>query len=134
MFGCLDTERGTFVYANAGHPAGYVMNAFGEVKAHLSSTSLPLAISSDAKFTLGEPVQLSPGDLVFMLTDGILEARSPDGISFGERRALEAVRSHRQMSAKEIVEGLCRTVGEFSRRQKPEDDITALIVSVQPDR
>jgi len=132
LFGRLDPRTRSFVYASAGHPAGYVLDASGSVKACLESTSLPLGILPDADFPPGEPVALEPGDLVLLITDGILEARSPTGDYFGARRALEVVRAHRQAAAGEIIEVLHRAVLEFSETRKPADDVTALVIKVAP--
>ena len=83
FLGRLDPRTRSFVYASAGHPAGYVLDASRKVKARLESTSLPLGIKQDAEFPAGEPVALKPGDMILLITDGILEARSPAGGYFG---------------------------------------------------
>jgi serine phosphatase RsbU (regulator of sigma subunit) len=100
------------------------------VRAELTSTALPLGVLEDAEFPPGEPVALQAGDTVLVLTDGILEAESPDGGRFGTERALEVVRRHLHEPAHEILEKLHRAVLDFSRREDPSDDLTAVLIKV----
>jgi len=130
LFVRLDPQRRSLQYANAGHPAGYVLDAAGAVKARLESTGFPLAILPETEFPLGDPVALQPGDILLLLTDGVSEASSPAGESFGDQRALQFVCAQRDQPAQAIVEGLCRAVREFSGRPHPADDITAVVVKV----
>ena len=132
LLGQLDLGTRTFVYCNAGHPDGYVLDAAGRVKARLESDSLPLGICADTSFVTGRPVTLEPGDLLLLLTDGILEAQSGGGggAQFGIERTLEFVRTHRRQPAAEIIRLLYDAVVEFSECHKVTDDLTAVIVKV----
>ena len=78
FLGRLDPHSRQFSYASAGHPTAYVLDASGKVKARLESTAPPLGIMPDAAFPAGESLTLEPGDLVIVLTDGVLEATAPD--------------------------------------------------------
>jgi sigma-B regulation protein RsbU (phosphoserine phosphatase) len=126
----LDPQTGSLVYASAGHPAGYVLDEAGEVKARLESTGLPLAIIPDAKSAISGPIILEPGDTVLLVTDGISEARSPTGEFFGKDRTLEVFCANRHKNACEIVESLFNAIREFSQRSAPEDDTTAVVIKV----
>jgi sigma-B regulation protein RsbU (phosphoserine phosphatase) len=132
LLGKLDLDTRTFVYSNAGHPAGYVLDHAGHVKARLESSSMPLGIAGDNVFLTGEPVVLQPGELLLLLTDGILEAQAADNEQFGIRRTLEIVRSHRHRTGAEIIQVLHDAVLEFSADRKIADDLTAVIVKVLP--
>jgi serine phosphatase RsbU (regulator of sigma subunit) len=126
----LDPIRRRLVYASAGHPPGLVLAADGTVKQRLYSTGVPLGIDDGSPFTTAGPIDLEEGDLVLLLTDGVVEARSPEGLLFGERRARDEVERHRQKSAQEIVERLFQAVDAFSSDQPQADDITAIVIKV----
>jgi sigma-B regulation protein RsbU (phosphoserine phosphatase) len=128
----LDPQSRSLWYVNAGHPAGCVLDASGAVKATLDSTALPLGVVADEDFPSGGPIALEPGDLVLLLTDGVLEARSPEGAQFGVERTLDVVRAARYKSAAEIIEGLREAVCRFAWQSKLPDDLTALVVKVEP--
>ena len=126
----LDPKTRVLSYTSAGHPSGYVLDASGAVRADLTSTALPLGVSEDAEFPSGQPVALQDGDTVLVLTDGILEAESPGGERFGAERALEVVRLYLQQPAGDILEKLHRAVLDFSGREDPSDDLTAVLIKV----
>jgi sigma-B regulation protein RsbU (phosphoserine phosphatase) len=132
LLGKLDVRRKSICYASAGHPTGYVLDASGAVKGRLESTGLPLSVLPDSEFPTGAPIELANGDLVLLLTDGLLEARSPRTESFGAQRVLELVRRNRHRSSREIHENLYRAIREFCGRAQPADDVTMMVIKVRP--
>jgi serine phosphatase RsbU (regulator of sigma subunit) len=127
----LDTAGRTLGHASAGHhPPGFVLDAGAALKARLYSTGFLLGLQPDAEFTVEPPVALETGDLVLLLTDGVIEAESAAGKRFGIARALDVVRSVREKDANQIVEEIIRAVGEFVGDQPQADDITAVVVKV----
>jgi sigma-B regulation protein RsbU (phosphoserine phosphatase) len=118
------------VYANAGHPTAYVLDAAGAVKARLESTDIPLAILPGTSYGQQHEVLLAPGDTCLLLTDGLEQARSPEGAIFGSHRVLETARAVIDRPAAEILHRLFAAVREFGRFEKPGDDITAVVFKV----
>ena len=131
VYACLDPQSRSFTYASAGHPTGYVFDSSGNVRARLESTSRPLAVLPDTVFLVSEPVLLRPGDAVVLITDGVLEATSPEKKMFGLERFLKTVPAHLDKTASEIIDRLYRAVCDFSQRRPPLDDITAVVVKVK---
>src|SRR5262249_46016412 len=82
LLGRLDGRGRTFRYASAGHATGYLLAADGRVKRLLVSTGMPLAVLPDAEFDAAEPVPLDAGDLIVLVTDGMIEATRADGALF----------------------------------------------------
>jgi serine phosphatase RsbU (regulator of sigma subunit) len=126
----LNPSRRSLLYTSAGHPPGYVLGPSGAVRQHLLSTDVPLGIFPDGNFPTAPAIQLEPGDIVLLLTDGVLEARSPGGEWFGGERALRLVQAQRTRSAREIVEALYHEVRCFTHERPQDDDITAVVVKV----
>lgn len=128
LMGRLDARQRTFRYINAGHPSGYLLDAAGQVKVRLESASLPLGILPETRFPAEESVAMESGDLLLLVTDGILEAHGADGTQFGEERMLEVVRASRHRSACEIIEDLYCAALRFSENGKILDDVTAVVL------
>jgi len=128
----LDPRTRSLVYANAGHPTGYVLDSSGDVKDRLESTDFPLGIIPDTGFPVHDCITLEPGNLVLLLTDGAAEARSRDDRMFGTEQVLEIVRSNRSKTSAQIVMSLYRAVQRFSGSDTLLDDVTALVIKVQP--
>jgi serine phosphatase RsbU (regulator of sigma subunit) len=127
----LETGQRSFVYASAGHPTGYIFDASGAVKSLLKSTGIALGVMAEGEFAAASPVVLEPGEMVFLLTDGIVEAHSGDETLFGIERALEIVRANRDKTAKEIVSILCASARDFCRLRTQVDDMTAIIIKAE---
>jgi serine phosphatase RsbU (regulator of sigma subunit) len=126
----FDPRTRSLTYINAGHPRGYILDAQGAIKAEMRGSSMPLGILEDIEFVAGATIPLEPGDLVLMLTDGILEEENDEGEMFGEVRPLEVVRACRDRSSREILEAVLGTIHAFSGRDVPRDDLTAVIIKV----
>jgi len=130
IMGRIDPATRQLTYVSAGHPSGYVIDHAGEVKAELTSTGIPLAILPDREYPQGDPVHLETGDVVVLLTDGVLEAESPADDLFGEERALAVVRGCVDRTADEIIMEIIRAVDEFRDGGPQDDDITAVVIKV----
>ncbi|HUR52237.1 MAG TPA: PP2C family protein-serine/threonine phosphatase [Mycobacteriales bacterium] len=91
----LDTESGLLHWANAGHPNPLLLRDGRVVKVLETEPRPPLGLG-DLLPGLGLGVgreQLEPGDIVLAYTDGVVEARSPDGEFFGVDRLADLVRT-----------------------------------------
>ena len=117
----------SLVYSSAGHVPGYVLDGRGEVKLVLQSTGLPLGVDHTGDFPTGPAVHLEAGDLVLLLSDGIVEAPAGDGRLFGIGRTLKVVQERRHEPPADIVAALVQEVRAWSQGV-PADDMTAIIL------
>jgi phosphoserine phosphatase RsbU/P len=127
----LDVRTGYLCLANAGHEPPLIVRADGS-PIELLVGSGPL-IGAFAKLDL--PVvgaDLTPGDLVLLYTDGVTDARAPNGERFDEWRLLEAVESVRGGAAREVVDAVSGAVGAFQGPVEPADDITIVAIRRLP--
>ncbi len=130
FLGRIDPKTRGFVYASAGHPAGYILDANGTIKATLKRTGIPLGMKPDTQFASAPEISLVAGDLLLLLTDGIEETSAPDNSLFGVERVLEVVRSHQSKSSQKIVQALYEATRKFANQTPQEDDITAIVIKV----
>jgi sigma-B regulation protein RsbU (phosphoserine phosphatase) len=79
----------------------------------------------------GYEFQLDPGDLVCFVTDGILEAKSPEDRMFGEDRVKELLATHELPSASQALTTLFEAVQQHS--PEPADDMTAVVLRRKND-
>src|SRR5262249_39322363 len=126
----LDPRTRSLVYANAGHCPGYVLDCQGEVKTALAGTGGLVGLDQASEYSAGPTIQLEPGELVFLYTDGIVEAMSRDGRLFGLERTLDLVRGQRHRTLDEIVDKLFDAVSAFSEGNI-QDDLTAVILKAE---
>jgi hypothetical protein len=84
----LDQRTGTLRVISAGHPSGVVIRHGKAVKVLPTPTALPVSLGHHRPPVVVEEA-LEPGDHVLLYTDGIIEARSADGESFGIDRLVD---------------------------------------------
>ena len=84
QLGRLHTGTGRLSWVNAGHPQPLLLRGGHEVSALDCETSLPLGLGY-VPAEVAE-VSLEPGDAVLFFTDGVTEARCPEGEMFGRGR------------------------------------------------
>jgi PAS domain-containing protein len=104
-----------------------VETAEGEVKQQLGPTGPPLGMFGDSPYTAGPELVLEPGELLVLLTDGVIEAETPEGEFFGVERALDVVTSHRGEPARVIADQLQRAVRRFTGTHSLRDDLTIVV-------
>jgi serine phosphatase RsbU (regulator of sigma subunit)/anti-sigma regulatory factor (Ser/Thr protein kinase) len=92
----------------------------------ISGTGMPLGIFADSNYTSTSFV-LSPGDKFLLITDGILEATSPDGAFFEMEGVRQALAATHEKEAVHAVEGLLQDVAAFTKGSPPSDDRTVLL-------
>jgi serine phosphatase RsbU (regulator of sigma subunit) len=129
----LDLPTGHLTFANAGHEPPIFVPARGG-PASLVLGSGPL-LGAFADLALPEcSVDLEPGDMLILYTDGVTDARSPSGERFEEGRLFAAIESARGGSAQDVVRSIADAVGSFAARTEPADDITVVAVRRLPAR
>jgi sigma-B regulation protein RsbU (phosphoserine phosphatase) len=131
LFASLDPGTRCFAYVAAGQD-GYLLDASGTAT-RLETTSPPLGIDPDFTFPCGSPRVLEPGQAVLVFTDGLLEAKSPDGSFFGVERALAVARATQGQTAAAMAHALCQAARDFSQDQPQGDDITVVVIRARPD-
>ncbi len=130
LFCCqLDPHKKSFTYAGAGHQA-FLIDADGQPSV-IESKCLPLGIEEHEVFQLSHSIAFRPGDMLLLLTDGVVESEAADGKRFGMRRTIRTILENRDKPAQEIVNAIYKAVREYIQPAMPNDDITAVIVKVE---
>ncbi len=144
---CHDTLTGEFVtafyvelsadgkrmkYCNAGHEPLLLLRD-GEIT-ELDVGGIVLGIEEEAVYQSAE-IELRPGDLMIVFTDGMLEALNYEGQSYGRRRLHDSLRLHGSMSpdmpVSLIAKQLLWDVRRFAGLAPVTDDITLVIARVK---
>jgi phosphoserine phosphatase RsbU/P len=129
VFGLVNREPdGLAVWVSAaGHPCPLVVRRDGSVEPIECGGTL-LGVIDDGIWR-DERVTLAEGESLVLYTDGVTEARRPDGEQFGEQRLVGLLREVRDRSAAEIVTAVEEAALEFSASS---DDIAVLVVQATP--
>jgi sigma-B regulation protein RsbU (phosphoserine phosphatase) len=132
---CADwePETGVFSYANAGHSMPEIINSNSEVVEIPTLKGVMLGGLPNQVYK-EEQITLSEGDLVFLYTDGIIEANNVDGEMYKKERLLEVLKEHVSLSASDIEESVIKSVTAFTEGMPQKDDITMVVLKVGKKR
>ncbi len=123
----LELATGTLALTNAGHPCPLLIRN-GQVINQLEvRPTYPWGL--DAQPAEVSSVSLEPGDGVLFFTDGVVEARTPEGEEFGLDRLADIVGqcASDRLPAEEVVRQLVRGVLDH-RRSELRDDATVVLL------
>lgn len=126
FYGVLDPASGTLIYSNAGHPPPFLFNPGASPGAiALQGSGMPLGVADDANWQQGIQ-EISPGSMLLLYTDGILDTQNPLGEFLGEEGMLNIIRTRIGQSALSVQEALLSTLGDFAGAEPQVDDITLM--------
>jgi hypothetical protein len=131
----LDTESGQLSWVNAGHHEPLLLRDGKLVRTLHASPALPFGLGATGDqpsfYTVGNE-HLQPGDRLLFYTDGVIEARSPEGEFFGVERLVDLlVRNFAGgLPAPETMRRVVRALLEH-QQGRLDDDATLLLMQWQ---
>jgi sigma-B regulation protein RsbU (phosphoserine phosphatase) len=115
-------------YCNAGHnpPLVYRRTAGAEEVYWLQPTGAAIGLVEFSQFK-SEAVPLAPGDRLLFYTDGVTEARNPQGEEFTSARLVDFMRQHSSALAADLLRDLRHTLQDFTHGSPLADDTTIVV-------
>jgi sigma-B regulation protein RsbU (phosphoserine phosphatase) len=130
FYGEVNLRERTLSYVRAGHNEPLVYRREKDTFEELAEGGIALAMMEDFEFEAAGPVQLEKGDLLFMYTDGIVEAMNPAREQFGMDRIRDMLRAGRDLPAREIAERVRAAVRNHTGSDLREDDLTLVVAKI----
>ena len=133
VYAIYDLESRTLVFTNAGHCVpllrrGERVFPLQADRAHI----VPIGVVNELE--VGEArVQLHSGDMLVLVSDGILEARDAKGNEYGVKRLSRRVRTARG-NAEDVVKAILQDVDGHIGNAPPGDDMTILAMGIDERR
>lgn len=126
--GLIHPQTGRLLYVNAGHLPPYILgpNAANgrQIRDRLQPTGPAIGLLPNQRYAVAETV-LAPGELIYAFTDGVIEARNPDGEEFGIVR-LEGCLQRPSATAETLLDAIQTTLDDFREGAEAYDDISEL--------
>jgi sigma-B regulation protein RsbU (phosphoserine phosphatase) len=127
----IDPAGRTARWVRAGHEPALLYCPVRDQFEELTGTGLPLGVDKDAGYAEQTLPVLHSGTLLALGTDGIWEARNPEGRFFGKERFRDILRREAAHSAQEMVTAVFDEIGRFCRGMPYQDDVTLVVIKVQ---
>jgi sigma-B regulation protein RsbU (phosphoserine phosphatase) len=125
----IDSRTKSITWVRAGHDPALVYDPATDSFDMLQGNGMALGVVADMEFA-EHRLQLKPGQVVVIGTDGIWESRNQTGEMFGKKRFGELIRKEVSTSAGEIVRSVLDAVAEFRKPGSQDDDVTLVVIRV----
>jgi sigma-B regulation protein RsbU (phosphoserine phosphatase) len=125
----LDLNRRILTLVDCGHTGIVHWHASTQTCEVLRGDNLPLGIREGEVFDqISAAFELH--DILLLYSDGITEARNPDGELFGIERLMAHVKANAALDPPLLTDSIRRTVSEFAGVALPGDDLTTVVIRI----
>jgi sigma-B regulation protein RsbU (phosphoserine phosphatase) len=127
LLDCTDHDRANHyaIIASAGNPPVFVRRADASVET-INLYAPPLGVRLPVRIPQRR-IDLHPGDVIVLHSDGIYETRSPSDEFYGLDRIANVIRDHGAGSAEALRDALLADVAAFRGTREQDDDVTLVV-------
>jgi phosphoserine phosphatase RsbU/P len=126
--GILDGSNHRIHYLSGGQAPLMHFRADEDRVDWLDASTLPMGILAWHLVVAPPPIEMRPGDIFALISDGFFEYADRTGERFGKERIEEVIRLHRQETLEELRKRLCEAVRVYAAGHPQEDDMTVVLV------
>jgi sigma-B regulation protein RsbU (phosphoserine phosphatase) len=127
VYGILDVKSGDFVYVSAAHPGPLYVPARGAAK-FVVSPGFPIGLAEEAYRQ--EHIHLSPGDRLYLYSDGLTDAMSAERMPFGNDLLLSNLERERTKPLELGVAALLNEIAKWHGSERSQDDMSILAIEI----
>jgi sigma-B regulation protein RsbU (phosphoserine phosphatase) len=129
FIGLLDPASHRLRFLSGGQgPILHLRASDGSVAGY-RATSFPMGAMPLSTLRPAVVLEMAPGDILAVLSDGIYEYENPEGEQFGRQRVEHLLHEGRAQPAASLCAHMLEAVRAFAQGKPQDDDITAVIVS-----
>ena len=132
FLGTLDTSTHRIEYHAGGQAPSILYRAARNACEYLDASTFPMGMLSGVRMKPARPLDLEPGDILALVTDGIFEYENAAGVQFGQARVSQIIGTHRDEPVSRLAERIVREVEAFAAGAPQNDDMTLLLVRRLP--
>ncbi|WP_405295692.1 PP2C family protein-serine/threonine phosphatase [Methanobrevibacter sp.] len=128
--GKLNLKSGKLSYVNAGHNQPLIKHDSNDFEYLDTRPNLVIGGMEDMKYTEHE-INLNPGDMIFLYTDGVTEANDNYDEFYGENRLKEIINKNKDEKLSDIINEINKDINKFCNNNEQFDDTTMMIIKYQ---
>ncbi len=131
VFGIINYKNNTFRFSRGGHNPILHFSAEKRAVREYTPPGIGLGMAGDELFRqhISESViELKPGDLIVLFTDGVVEATNGRGEFYGDARLHSIIKRNSKISADKILKKITKDLYEFGEGSDLHDDMTAIVI------
>jgi phosphoserine phosphatase len=128
FMGFLDPEKHLIEFHSGGQGPILHFRAEGERCEWYKPTTFPVGVLELDEAGEARTLEMDPGDVLVVLSDGIYEFENRQGVQFGDKRVEQLLKYHHRLPMRELAKQLLHATFEHGRGVDQEDDITLVLV------
>ena len=134
FLGLLDANQNQIQYHSGGQGPLMYFHAHNEELEWITPSTFPLGFMHQANLQPARVMDMAPGDLLGLISDGVYEYENEIGREFGQSGVAEIIRRHHQRPMNELVDIMFRSVREYASSSPQADDITIVLIKRMPTK
>lgn len=127
----VDRPKRTLTWVRAGHAPAILYDPDKDTFEELNGPGVALGVDAGLRYTQNQKNDIKKGQVIVLATDGILEARNPEGEMFGRSSLESIIRRNKNGGAKQILDAVFNDLKQFRREAELEDDITLVVIKIE---
>jgi sigma-B regulation protein RsbU (phosphoserine phosphatase) len=131
FFLAFTTESRQLEWVRAGHDPAIIYDPGSDSFSELGGSGIALGVDVEWIYEDNKKTDFSNGQIIFLSTDGIWEARNKKGEMLGKKPILNLIRQNASSDATQIIDAIFDILDKFIGEVKIEDDITSVIIKMQ---
>ncbi len=130
FFLAFTTESRQLEWVRAGHDPAIVYDPRSDSFSELGGSGIALGVDAEWIYEDNKKTDFSNGQIIFLSTDGIWEARNQKGEMLGKKPILNLIRQNASSDATQILDAVFNGLEKFIGGVKIDDDITSVVIKM----
>jgi serine phosphatase RsbU (regulator of sigma subunit) len=128
FYAVLDLSKNRLIYSSAGHEPPMLL---GKEELHqLIEADLLMGIDKEKNYS-ENTIQIHPGDILLMFTDGIVETLNSQDEEFSRKNLVKVVEENKNLSSSEMVQRLLKSLKNFLKGAPLTDEFTLALAKIK---
>ncbi len=128
---CVDNQDATVRFVNAGLPFPFVLRSAPRRLDEIPLPGVPLGMFAGLGLEPYEvrQIEMNPGDVLLVASDGLRETQAESGEFFGDRQLHQTLNELNGAQGGELIANLIQRADQFSGRRPPADDVAIVALT-----
>jgi sigma-B regulation protein RsbU (phosphoserine phosphatase) len=126
----IDPVNKSLCWVRAGHDPAILYDPATDKFDELRGAGMALGVDAGGPYEQFEKTDLKPGQVIVLGSDGLWEARNPQGEMFGKEPIHQIIRQFPNATAREILTSCFNRFNAFLGDRAPEDDVTLVVIRI----
>ena len=126
----IDPVNKSLCWVRAGHDPAILYDPATDKFDELRGAGMALGVDADGRYEQFHKAGLKEGHVIVLGSDGLWEARNPQGEMFGKEPIHQIIRQFPNATAREILTACFNRFNVFLGDRAPEDDVTLVVIKL----